>query len=101
MDHHAEVKGSIGWAVKALWDGLRVRRIGWNGKGMYLFLVPGSVFVVAADRPMGRACPDLVGKAVEYQPHVDMKTADGRVVPWLCSQSDLLAADWELHHGNH
>ena len=36
----------IGWAVKQMWDGARVRRAGWNGKGMFLFLVPGSTFVV-------------------------------------------------------
>lgn len=87
---------SIGWAVKSLTNGARVRRSGWNGKGMYLFLVPGSTFVVAADKPMGKACPELVGKEIDYHAHVDMKTAQGDVVPWLCSQSDLLATDWEL-----
>lgn len=86
----------IGWAVKMMQDGARVGRAGWNGKGMYLFLVPGSRFTVDADRPMGQACPELVGKEVDYQAHVDMKTVQGSVVPWLCSQSDLLATDWEL-----
>lgn len=85
----------IGWAVKEMQDGKRVRRSGWNGKGMYLFLVPGSRFVVQGDRPMGKACPELVGKEVNYHAHVDMKTATGDVVPWLCSQSDLLDNDWE------
>jgi hypothetical protein len=84
---------TIGWAVKQLHTGARVRRSGWNG--MYVFLVPGSQFVVEADRPMGKACPELVGKKVSYHAHVDMKTAQGDVVPWLCSQSDLLAVDWE------
>jgi hypothetical protein len=32
---------NIGWAVKEMHNGNRVRRAGWNGKGMYLFLVPG------------------------------------------------------------
>lgn len=87
----------IGWAVKQMELGGRVRRAGWNGKGMYLFLVPGSRFTVQGDRPMGIACPELVGKEVDYHAHVDMKTAQGTVVPWLCSQTDLLAFDWELH----
>jgi len=27
-----------------------------------------------------------------------MKTVDGSIVPWLCSQTDLLAEDWiEVH----
>ena len=86
----------IGWAIKQLQGGSRVCRSGWNGRGMYLFLVPGSTFVVQGDRPMGKACPELVGKPVDYHAHVDMKTAQGYVVPWLCSQADLLATDWEI-----
>jgi hypothetical protein len=86
----------IGWAVKTMQDGERVRRTGWNGKNMYLFLVPGSTFTVTADRPMGRACPEMVGKEISYHAHVDIRTTQGDVVPWLCSQSDLLATDWEL-----
>jgi hypothetical protein len=91
-----EERNSVGWAVAQLQAGLRVRRAGWNGKGMYLFLVPGSTFFVEAERPMGRACPELVGHPVDYHAHVDMKTAQGYVIPWLCSQADLLAQDWEL-----
>jgi hypothetical protein len=86
----------IGWALKEMQKGGRVARHGWNGRGMYLFLVPGSRFVVMSEKPMGRACPELVGQEVDYHAHVDMKTAQGDVVPWLCSQTDLLAADWEL-----
>jgi hypothetical protein len=44
---------------------------------------------------MGKACPELVGKEIDYHAHVDMKAAQGYVVPWLCSQADLLADDWE------
>jgi hypothetical protein len=34
--------------------------------------------------------------SIDYHSHVDMKTAQGYIVPWLCSQTDLLAIDWEL-----
>ena len=34
------------------------------------------------------------GTQVNYHPHIDMKTADGVVVPWVCSQTDMLAEDW-------
>jgi Protein of unknown function (DUF2829) len=86
---------TIGWAVKELQNGNRVRRAGWNGKGMFLLLVPGSRFSVEAGKPMGKAAPELIGQEIEYHAHVDMKTAQGYVVPWLCSQTDLLATDWE------
>lgn len=81
----------IGWAVKAMQDGAKVARAGWNGKGMFLFLVPGSKFRVNRPPLLG-IYPE--GTEIEYCPHVDMRTADGKIVPWLCSQTDLLATDW-------
>ena len=89
----------IGQAIRRLQSGDRVCREGWNGRDMYIFLVPGSTFTVEASKPMGQACPELVGKQVDYHAHVDMKTAQGYVVPWLCSQADLLANDWEIYDG--
>jgi hypothetical protein len=85
---------NFGQALEQLKSGKRVSRAGWNGKGMWLVLVPGSTIPVAVDRPLGIAAPELVGSDLVYQPHVDMFTAAGTVVPWLASQSDLLAEDW-------
>lgn len=84
----------IGWAVMVMRAGNRVRRAGWNGKGMFLFLVPGSTFQVNRPPLLG-IYPE--GTTINYHAHVDMKTATGDIVPWLCSQTDLLATDWELH----
>lgn len=80
----------IGWAVKEMQDGNRVTRRGWNGRNMYLEL----------------QVPDAHSKMT--LPYVYMKTVQGDRVPWLCSQTDLLATDWETHgapfgelvHGN-
>jgi hypothetical protein len=36
------------------------------------------------------------GTTINYHGHIDMKTADGTVVPWLASQTDQLAEDWVL-----
>ncbi len=86
----------IGWAVKQLQHGSRVRRSGWNGKGMWLILVPGSKdLTVDEGRPLAQAGL-VIGTKFNYLPHVDMWTAQGELVPWLCSQTDLLAYDWEL-----
>lgn len=68
----------IGEAVAALDAGHRVMRPGWNGKGMYLALQE----------------PDENSKMTE--PYVYMRTAQGGLIPWLCSQADLLADDWEV-----
>lgn len=79
-------------ALDAIKNGNRVARAGWNGKGMFIFLVPGSVFLVNRPPLLG-IFPE--GTEVRYHAHVDMKTADGQIVPWLCSQTDLMAEDWE------
>lgn len=83
----------IGWAVAHLRNGWRIRRAGWNGKGMFLFLVAGSTFKVNRPPLLGIYAE---GTEVNYCPHVDLKNADGKVVPWNASQGDLLATDWEL-----
>ena len=87
---------NIGDAVLVMREGACVRRAGWNGKGMFLYLVPGTKFKVNRPPLMG-IYPE--GTEVEYHAHVDMKTATGEVVPWLCSQTDLLAEDWEIVRG--
>ena len=83
----------FGGALAALRDGRRVCREGWNGKGMFLFLVPGSKFKVNR-APLLGIYPE--GTEIDYHPHIDMKTAQGYVVPWLASQADMLASDWQV-----
>jgi hypothetical protein len=84
---------NFGQALESLKSGDRVARMGWNGKGMFLFLVPGSVFTVNRPPLLG-IYPE--GTEITYCPHVDMRTADGSIVPWLASQTDILADDWEV-----
>ena len=87
---------NFGDALIALRTSRRVTRAGWNGAGMWLVLVPGSTITVSAGRPLGDAAPELVGQSVDYRPHIDIMTVQGSVVPWIASQSDLLAEDWTV-----
>jgi len=80
-------------ALRDLKAGRRVARAGWNGKGMFIFLVNGSNFIVNRE-PLLSILGD--GAEVTYRPHIDMKYAEGKVVPWLASQTDILADDWEI-----
>jgi hypothetical protein len=82
----------FGDVIRGLKTGRRYERKGWNGKGMFIFLVPGSVFTVNR-HPMLAAFPE--GTELQYHAHIDMKTAQGYVVPWLASQPDMLANDWQ------
>jgi len=84
---------SFSMALTYLKGGQRVARKGWNGKGMFLFLVPESTFKV--NRPPLLGIYEE-GTEINYRHHIDMKTADGTVVTWVASQSDLLCDDWVL-----
>jgi hypothetical protein len=84
---------NFGKALDALNAGGKVAREGWNGKGMFLFLVPGSTFTVNRAPLMG-IYPE--GTEINYRPHIDMKTVNGEVVPWVASQTDVLAEDWVI-----
>lgn len=57
--------------------GARASRRGWNGKGMWISV----------------QWPDANSKMT--MPYIYMRTACGDLVPWLASQTDLLADDWE------
>lgn len=82
---------NFGAALAALRSGSKVTREGWNGKQMFLFLVPGSQFKINRPPLLG-IYPE--GTIINYAPHIDMRTADNKIVPWLASQTDVLAEDW-------
>lgn len=68
---------NFGHALIALKAGAKVRRAGWNGKGMWLAL----------------QIPDSGSKMT--LPYIYMSTVTQDLVPWLASQTDVLAEDWE------
>lgn len=92
----------FGEALRALKTGKRVARAGWNGKGMWLALVePHSPLDLSAltgvaplPAPMRWWYMGVPGDARKILPWIGMRTADESFVPWLASQTDLLADDW-------
>ena len=88
---------SFGDAINFLKAGKKVARNGWNGKGMFLVLCPGSE--VPADhmrvKPVKKFYQQEGRVSVIIAPHIDLKAADGTYVTgWLASQTDMLADDW-------
>ncbi len=75
----------FGWALARLREGKHVCRSGWNGKNMWIFFCDVNGTWVDRD-----------GNIYDRQPYLYMKTANNTVVPWVASQSDLLAYDWEV-----
>lgn len=90
---------SFGDAINFLKAGKKVARKGWNGKGMFLVLCPGSE--VPADhmrvKPVKKFYKQAGVNSVVIAPHIDLKAADGTYVTgWLASQTDMLADDWVI-----
>ncbi len=74
--------GTFEAALAALKMGFKVTRSGWNRKGMYL----------EVQRPDEHSKMTL--------PYIYIKTTDDQFVPWLASQTDLLAEDWIVLEAN-
>lgn len=79
----------FGDAVRALKSGKRVSRSGWNGKGMWIAYQAGY-----SDGVPITATGIVQGKVCKFLPYLVMKTAGEEFVPWLASQTDVLAEDW-------
>ena len=79
----------FGRAIEALKSGERVARAGWNGKGMWLGLVQGYDYNLTNQSGLA-----VCALGTQKLPWIGMKTADGGFVPWLASQTDMLAEDW-------
>jgi hypothetical protein len=87
---------NFGWALQLLKQGKRVARQGWNGKGMWLRHVnpyTDAEFSVRENGPV-----DGVDSGT-LMPYIGMHTADNGFVPWLASQTDILADDWVVVEG--
>ena len=91
---------SFGDAIEALNQGKRVARTGWNGKGMFLFLLAaGTIPLTAIHDPKLREVlqAELPEGSTHFEalPSIRMWTADKKVLTgWLASQTDIFANDW-------
>lgn len=67
----------IGAALSVLRNGGKVTRAGWNGPNQWIAL----------------QVPDENSKM--RKPYIYISPVDGEFVPWLASQTDILATDWQ------
>lgn len=85
----------FGEALRMLKNGKKVAREGWNGKGMFLWLMqPATIKKEWLKEPgIIEACGD--NDTIECLGSIRMKTADNKILTgWLASQTDMLAEDW-------
>jgi len=98
-------KLNFGDALAALKQGKKVSRSGWNGKGMWLaFVKPYNDAVKSVGVPcfsyrvfeLPEGANGEPKKSPKLLPYIAMKTVGDELVPWLASQTDVLAEDWEI-----
>lgn len=84
---------SFGHAIVMLKAGKRVARAGWNGKGMFVYLVPPASYPVQTG-----AAKAFFGEnsLVPYNAYLAIKNVDDTVSTWVPSINDVLADDWTL-----
>lgn len=84
---------NFGHALEAMKCGEKVCRAGWNGKGMFVYLVPAAQYLAqtgAAKSHFG------VGSMVPYNAYFAIKNVDNTVSTWVPSVNDCLAEDWSV-----
>lgn len=83
---------NFGLATEAAKRGKKVARAGWNGSGMFAYIVPANAYPAST-----QAMKDYFkGELVPYRAYWALKTAQEDVSTWAPSGSDSLAEDWYI-----
>ena len=92
---------NFGEAIYSMSKGRAVARSGWNGKGMFVVLMPELMLAAWNDQSAAQRVNDRTAKWIgkdkplRVKPYFAMYTAQGEWQPgWTASQSDMLAEDW-------
>lgn len=105
---------SFGEAIKALKEGKRVQRQGWNGKGLFIFMqIPSqvSIDIVPKMTSLPQSVKDeferrhknckvdwdvdcILMNSIRYQNQLAMVYPDNNIYGWVASPSDVLENDW-------
>lgn len=86
----------FGDTLRALKEGARATRSGWNGQGMFVVHQKGYPEGIAINANTAEATGIPQGTVCVFRAYLMMRTVDGSFVPWVISQTDALADDWEL-----
>lgn len=98
LNKNAGFSNALNW-IKS---GYRVQREGWNGKNMFIFLRGGESIPKEITMNIKSIQQDVkefminTNTQMVFASHIMMFTADKKLVPWLASQTDILAEDWSV-----
>lgn len=90
-------KQGFEWALTQLRQGHKVRRRGWNGKGMYIVYQKGYPDGIPINANTAEATGIPKGTVCVFPPYLAIKISGlpPHFLPWVASQADLLQVDWE------
>jgi hypothetical protein len=94
---------NFGQAIEQMKQGVKVSREGWNGKGMFVVLMPELKLPPHSSQEPGAKVNDRTARHIGFdmpldsRPYFAMFTAQKQWQPgWLASQADMLAEDWQI-----
>jgi len=86
---------NFGQAIYYLQHGYSVTRVGWNGKGQYVYLIRGMTIQKAFRQTYGE--PQTAEEDAIFTDVLALRTTNNKIqVGWLASQADMLAEDWDV-----
>ena len=83
-------------ALQACKAGAKIQRSGWNGKGMWVVFQKAYPDGIPINKNTSDATGIAEGTICKFLPYLMFLTAGGEFVPWLASQTDILAEDWSV-----
>jgi len=83
----------FGLAIEAMKKGARASRSGWNGKGLFVYLVPPASYPAQTGAAKAHFGDDAM---VSYNAYMAIKNVDNTVSTWVPSVNDCLADDWSV-----
>ena len=82
---------NFGQAVEAAKQGKKIAREGWNGNGMFAYIVPAQSYPAQTEIAKNHFGENAM---VPYRAYWALKTAQEDIATWAPSGSDTLAEDW-------
>jgi len=83
---------NFGEALRLLKLGKKMARSGWNGRGMFIYLVPANAY--PASTPIAKS--HFGGELVPCNAYLAIKNVDETVSTWVPSINDVLSEDWVM-----
>jgi hypothetical protein len=84
---------TFGHALEFLKAGHKVARAGWNGNGMFVYLVPAASYPAQTGAAKGYFGE---GALVPYNAYMAIKNVNETVSTWVPSVNDCLSTDWQV-----